>query len=815
MVHSGLLECWWAEAIECYCYLRNVQDLQADDQTLYERRFNSPLEGPMIILFGSRSKILPICKRPRSSASVRHKGSSWNIHGIRLEHGEKLDWWSIDSECGRSQTPCGHLKFTYKDSDQKKWTISRETVNLYSMKNGRTVARRAAVFHRCVPSGRRPQARISSKTFRRRRSSRFWWSPTSFPEYYRWSLKISESCYSKDENPMFRRMVFRYLCITLMFRDKTETSIKRTSWGEHRCSWEHGRRSVTVWTVGRWDTIRVAQRKSTRRTCVCVFKADWQRNRLLQDLDIFGSRMSKESQRRAINKWAEAKFQLDAAREQRGIYFFGRWAWSWGNYEQRQKKLGDEESLSEALQSHHTSQPERFKLEATLCKWLVSNQNEKIEFFISKPDHQNIIIESQRNRSTKSQEKTHHIADRKQVSMSHFNTVHKPFSRSQNNGNPSSKRCNGSRLEWVENETILSLWYDDDQWNNSFCFSNTTSTQNPTYHTRLKCNNHIKHNIFRRTHFRIVFTIKTINTNGSRDLDFLQDWYEDEDFAGVVASSRYLTRFGEGPMGQSYAHFRHLRKQHLEFVRRAHRILHSYGWRLARAELRTDEHAPSTNEGNEDDFDYGALIDRVYQRDQVSQTSSTITAQAWSYGPTRSWGSGWQYCGWGHSQNLWLLKTEGSFTRTQMTLLVNIMTRTTLTQSNLTVSSVVVNPLFSGMSKRAGEYVATSASARQKPVIAQDWMREELAIRMLIWTITQYFHQNIKLEATPSVKRCVSARSWKSQQNHGRSIKLRATGCHSRSESSSSSKYWWRKYMRKFDDPAKNLKPQSEEEHEF
>ena len=47
---------------------------------------------------------------------------------------------------------------------------------------------------------------------------------------------------------------------------------------------------------------------------------------------------------------------------------------------------------------------------------------------------------------------------------------------------------------------------------------------------------------------------------------------------------------------------------------------------------------------------------------------------------------------------------------------MSIMTRTTCTQSNLSVSSAVVNPLFSCMSKRDGESFATSASTKQKPV---------------------------------------------------------------------------------------------------
>ena len=34
--------------MECYCYLRNMQDFQAHGQTLYERRFNSLRDGPII-----------------------------------------------------------------------------------------------------------------------------------------------------------------------------------------------------------------------------------------------------------------------------------------------------------------------------------------------------------------------------------------------------------------------------------------------------------------------------------------------------------------------------------------------------------------------------------------------------------------------------------------------------------------------------------------------------------------------------------------------------------------------------------------------
>ena len=68
LVPSGLQENWWAEAMECYCFLRNVQDLLADGQTHYERRFSPPFESKI------RSNIV---RRPKPSASVGQKSPSW------------------------------------------------------------------------------------------------------------------------------------------------------------------------------------------------------------------------------------------------------------------------------------------------------------------------------------------------------------------------------------------------------------------------------------------------------------------------------------------------------------------------------------------------------------------------------------------------------------------------------------------------------------------------------------------------------------------------------------------------------------------
>ena len=51
--------------MDCYCYLRNIQDLLSDGKTPYERRFGEPLKGP-IIPFGAMIEYHPISARDLS-----------------------------------------------------------------------------------------------------------------------------------------------------------------------------------------------------------------------------------------------------------------------------------------------------------------------------------------------------------------------------------------------------------------------------------------------------------------------------------------------------------------------------------------------------------------------------------------------------------------------------------------------------------------------------------------------------------------------------------------------------------------------------
>ena len=78
--------------------------------------------------------------------------------------------------------------------------------------------------------------------------------------------------------------------------------------------------------------------------------------------------VKKSSPRKVIIKWAEKNHQLDAA-TRRGINFIPDDEPEYEeNHEQCQKKIEDKDSLSDALQIHPTSQPERLKLEGDLVQ---------------------------------------------------------------------------------------------------------------------------------------------------------------------------------------------------------------------------------------------------------------------------------------------------------------------------------------------------------------------------------------------------------------------------------------------------------------
>ena len=59
LLQSGLGYEWWADSMECYCYLRDVQVFLSDGKSPYERQFGMPFNGP-VTPFGAMVECHPI-----------------------------------------------------------------------------------------------------------------------------------------------------------------------------------------------------------------------------------------------------------------------------------------------------------------------------------------------------------------------------------------------------------------------------------------------------------------------------------------------------------------------------------------------------------------------------------------------------------------------------------------------------------------------------------------------------------------------------------------------------------------------------------
>ena len=71
LLQSGLDENWWADSVECYTDLRNIQDHLSDGKSPFERRFGEPCKGP-IIPFGSLVEYYPISAKDQTR--IHHFG---------------------------------------------------------------------------------------------------------------------------------------------------------------------------------------------------------------------------------------------------------------------------------------------------------------------------------------------------------------------------------------------------------------------------------------------------------------------------------------------------------------------------------------------------------------------------------------------------------------------------------------------------------------------------------------------------------------------------------------------------------------------
>jgi len=93
MVQSGLAAKWWPEAMNCFCFLRNVVLALEGGDTAYKKRFGSDFAGPLIP-FGAMVKYHPITQKDKGRV---HQMSDKLLPGVFLGYSQQSGGgWSGD-----------------------------------------------------------------------------------------------------------------------------------------------------------------------------------------------------------------------------------------------------------------------------------------------------------------------------------------------------------------------------------------------------------------------------------------------------------------------------------------------------------------------------------------------------------------------------------------------------------------------------------------------------------------------------------------------------------------------------------------------
>ena len=120
LLRSSLDEKWWADSMECYTYLRNIQDLLSDGKTPYERRFGATILKDRSFRLVHWLSITPsLRKTSQESINLERKSyldCSLDTLCTRGEFGRVTYWL----QTLRSWKRWTHRKSTRKDSMRKR-----------------------------------------------------------------------------------------------------------------------------------------------------------------------------------------------------------------------------------------------------------------------------------------------------------------------------------------------------------------------------------------------------------------------------------------------------------------------------------------------------------------------------------------------------------------------------------------------------------------------------------------------------------------------------------------------------------------------
>ena len=112
-------------SMECYCYLRIVQDLLADVKTPHERRFGEPFEGP-IFPFGATDEYQPISAGDQSRL---HRFGKKSSPGIFLGKDGRIRNLSSKNQCERSVDVTKERRFLFSQLQMVEQKCWEETTN--------------------------------------------------------------------------------------------------------------------------------------------------------------------------------------------------------------------------------------------------------------------------------------------------------------------------------------------------------------------------------------------------------------------------------------------------------------------------------------------------------------------------------------------------------------------------------------------------------------------------------------------------------------------------------------------------------------
>ena len=327
LLQSGLDKEWWADSMECYCYLRHIQDLLSDGKTPYERRFGIPFNGP-VIPFGAMVEYHPISAK---DISRLHQFGPEVLPGIFLGYVLsaggiwKGDVMAADIEeligaDGRVWTPRQEAQCKGSVNADERWHIYISQSQMDQLKPWRRSTSETTHLNQGSSWTRRGTRRFSRRirrTLFSNTSSRWlntgrcrslkWFLSTTGDFIFRHHVEPRVKLYIPREEsfPYSTEINWRYHNYTYV----TGCDVGETNWWIQECGW----RKTIIWCMDRVHKVHFYSTKGHLKDTNCQGR-DLKRKQTTCRLDNvcpeMWKHMSDASKRKEKQKWAMCPVKL-------------------------------------------------------------------------------------------------------------------------------------------------------------------------------------------------------------------------------------------------------------------------------------------------------------------------------------------------------------------------------------------------------------------------------------------------------------------------------------------------------------------------